>query len=395
MHAHPVLAARPWPWLALLQVCGWGWPALSLYPQGLPSPSPLWHGLRPGPHRVGVRVLNLVEPSLRSSDRRVVRVVLWYPAVAGSEPVIPLGAYLDLKPDTVPDPSIEAWLTGRDRESLGRQFFDADAPARHRALLQAPTAAVAGARAAEGRFPLVLHSLGRNGGQFQHTVLWEYLASHGFAVASVAQFGRDVARPAMDFSFEDLAIQRDDMRRALEALSRLPAIDSTRVGAIGHSSGAIIALWLAAGRPRIGAVVGLDGSINPIEGRDLYRRGLAGRVVTAPLLNICRWPHDEYVEYASRQHRGQLLRIGYQRAVHFDFQNWPAYLAFANSTEPSSARFRTVAEARRVFESTAEFTRLFLQAHLSHDPSAQATVTSAERVAELSSGLATLLVMSR
>ncbi len=152
---------------------------------------------------------------------------------------------------------------------------------------------------------------------------------------------------------------------------------------------------MAAANPNIRAVVGLDGSINRIEGRDIFTRGLAGHTVSAPFLNICRWPHDEYVEYISRYLRAPLVRIGYVRAVHFDFQNWPAYLAFANSSEPSSDKIRSVEEAKHVFESTAAFTRLFLEAHLMNDEAASAAVANPGRVAELSSGLATVRVVRR
>jgi hypothetical protein len=101
------------------------------------------------------------------------------------------------------------------------------------------------------------------------------------------------------------------------------------------------------------------------------------------------------VEYVSRYLRGQLVRIGYERAVHFDFQNWPAYLAFANSREPSSDRIRSVAEAKGVFESTAVFTRRFLEMHLMNDNGAGAALTTPAHVADVSSGLATVLVVRR
>jgi pimeloyl-ACP methyl ester carboxylesterase len=357
------------------------------------SVSPLWHDLKPGPHRVGVRVMNLIDASATQRAPRIVRVAVWYPAEPGTadHPLL-VGEYPGLVPDRVPDPALEQWHTARDRDSLSRQFFDAQAAVHQAELFRTPTMAVADAAATRGRFPLVLHSLGRNGGLYQHTILWEYLASHGFVVASVAQFGKDLANPGMDFTFADLSIQRADVERALEALGRLPNVDPARVGVMGHSSGAIVALWTAAAHSNVAAVVGLDGSVNRSEGKDMFIRGLAGRPIAAPFLNICRWPHDEYVDYTSRHVRGQLARIGYTRAVHFDFQNWPAYLALMNSHEPASDKIRTVAEARQVFESTAVFARLFLEAQLTGNTAAGDTVTSNQRVAELSANLATLAV---
>lgn len=175
--------------------------------------SPLWHALKSGPHRVGFRVLNLVDSLPGSHSPRVVRVALWYPAVAGSSgAAMAFGKYLDVSPDAVPDQKVEAWHSQRNRESIGRQFFDSQAASHQTALLQAATVVVAGASPDRGSFPLVLHSLGRNGGQFQHTILWEYLASYGFVVASIAQFGRDLANAGMDFTLPDLRFQQADMQ---------------------------------------------------------------------------------------------------------------------------------------------------------------------------------------
>ncbi|HBG30828.1 MAG TPA: hypothetical protein DDW98_09390 [Gammaproteobacteria bacterium] len=364
--------------------------------QSASSDRPLWHSLQPGPHAIGFRLLNVEDPTRPGNPHRLVRLAIWYPAPAGQSATdMRFADYLEVAPDVSQDPGFESWMNAQDRESLSRQFFNPDSTVQQAALMSAPVPVYVAADPADGRFPLVLHSLGRNGNQYQHTILWEYLASHGFVVVSVAQFGRSLQDPWMDFNVRDLTIQLDDMRVALDALAELSFVDATRSAALGHSSGAIVALWLSTRDARVRAVVGLDGSVNRRENHREFRRGLDGRRVSAAFLNICRWPHDEYDERFAEHLLGPITRIGIEKAIHFDFQNWPAYQAFAGGTEPSSMAVRSVDSARIVFETTAIVTRLFLESHLQSDGQAQATLESEDAVADLSQGQATVTVQRR
>ena len=333
-------------------------------------PYPLWHQLEPGSDAVGFKLLHVVSET-ESGGRRVVRIGLWYPATAqSSDRTMNHGDYVKMSPKVVEDDAFETFMNKEDRKSQGRQFFDENAERHQESLESARVAAIHHARMKVGRFPLVIHSLGRNGNLFQHTILWEYLASHGFVTAAIGQFGKDLEDPWMDFNVEDLQYQLNDMRIVLDDLSSRHFVDSTKIGAIGHSSGAVLALWLAADRPEIKAVIGLDGSINRLEGKEVFESGLGNKSVTSAFLNICRWPHDEYHDGFMVNLKGDIIRIGFEKGIHFDFQNWPAYQAFAQASEPSSMAVRSLDEARDLFVSTANFTRLFLEQHLNGDRNA-------------------------
>ena len=375
--------------ISLLLLCA------GLQAQETDASRPLWRTLQPGPHAVGYRLLYNSDGAPSQNDR-VVRIALWYPAQtkSGSEPMV-FGDYLKIQPEMNPDPELERWMRARDTESLGRQFFDDKADSHQAALMAAPIPVMARAQVAEGSFPLIVHSLGRNGHQFQHTILWEYLASHGYAVVSVAQYGKNLKDPTMAFSVKDLAYQLQDMEQAVANLVQMPFIDGERIGLLGHSSGAVVALWHTAVESRVKAVVGLDGSVNRLENQKVLRGGLKDKRITKPFLNICRWPHDEYYDGWTPFLTEEITRVGYARAIHFDFQNWPAYQAFAGATEPSSMAIRPVSEAETVFVSTAQFTRLFLDAHLKSDPDAAATIRNAAQIASISQGLATLHLATR
>lgn len=360
--------------------------------QGFESSRPLWQLLQPGPYEIGFRVINHVDSS---RDERVVRLAVWYPAVASINPdEVMFGDYLVYTPPFVPDNEYEEFRNAADAESLSRQFFGDEAESHQVALMDAVIPVEFDAREVDEPFPLILHSLGRNGNQFQHTVLWEYLASHGYVVGVVAQFGLDMGTPEMEFEASDLQLQLEDMRSALRALSAHPQVDSTQVGIVGYSSGALVGLWLASQEPQVLGVIGLDGSINRAEGRELFLRVVGDSVVSAPFLNICRWPHDEYdSDRFAQPLEGDVIRIGYERAIHFDFQNWPSYQVFAGTEEARSLEIRSLDEARRLFESTALFTRLFLDANLKDDPAARRELLNSNAVFEGSGRTATLTVL--
>ncbi|NNF27348.1 MAG: hypothetical protein HKN73_09030 [Gemmatimonadetes bacterium] len=141
----------------------------------------------------------------------------------------------------------------------------------------------------------------------------------------------------------------------------------------------------------------LEPGPHPVGFRVIHASGPAetevgGRLVTAPFLNVCRWPHDEYNDYFAEHLRGPLLRVGFEQAIHFDFQNWPAYQAFRGATEPSSMSIRSVEEARSIFQSTGVVTRLFLDSTLKLDPEAAGALRDPANIAELTGGLGTVAI---
>lgn len=353
---------------------------------------PLWRSLVQGEYSVGFKIINasVADDNVQS---RIVRIAMWYPAPSNNEvDRMEFKDYLEIQPDTIPDPAFEAWMNQRDRESLSRQFFDTEAESRQAALMRAPIPIQVHAPNEDGAFPLIVHSLGRNGNQFQHTILWEYLASHGYVVVSIGQYGKNQRDPTMAFSYKDLSYQLRDMQRSIAWLDQLSFVDTRKIGLLGHSSGAVVSLWLASRDIRVQAVVGLDGSMNRAENQKVLHKGMVEENRAIPILNICRWPHEEYFDDWTDLFQGEMTRVGYERAIHFDFQNWPAYQAFAGGQEPSSLTFRSLDEAETVFVSTTKITKLFLDAHIKSDAVAKKEIRNPESIRALSKGQASLNV---
>jgi predicted dienelactone hydrolase len=120
----------------------------------------------------------------------------------------------------------------------------------------------------EGRSPIVLVSPDSGASRYESSALFEQLASHGYVIASVGDEGDAAGVVA------DLAQRTADLTFVLNKLVALPAggvIDTLgthvridRIALIGRGAGAAAALELAAGEPRVNAVVAIaPGQLGP------------------------------------------------------------------------------------------------------------------------------------
>ena len=210
-----------------------------------------------GPYPVGTRTMEM-----KAGGRDVV-VTVWYPAAASHRP---FAAY-------------------RRREETTRQSSYQDVlPTNSR--LEAPVA--------DGRFPVLLFSPAWGGRRTQNTYLTEDLASHGYVVAAMDHPGnsgptayRDghVDQPATGDAMDFATLSLDEInaegakeveREATDEIGVLDALegmnqdrespfyqrlDTTRVGALGHSFGGAVGAEAAIEDGRIKAALDLDGSL--------------------------------------------------------------------------------------------------------------------------------------
>jgi dienelactone hydrolase len=190
---------------------------------------------QPGPHPVGHARIVIDD----ASGMRSLPVQLWYPAdpaeIAAADAGVPLEEF---------EPR------GPERELLAGLV--ADAPA---GCTRAQTRSAADAVPAEGTdpWPLVVFSHCHECVRFSLFSIAERLASHGFAVAAVDHVGNTLydaqAGNGVPLTSEFLAVRATDVARVLDVLldasaPELPAalagrFDAERVGAMGHSFGAV------------------------------------------------------------------------------------------------------------------------------------------------------------
>jgi tetratricopeptide (TPR) repeat protein len=213
-----------------------------------------------GTAHVGFRILELRDRSREffggdSYAARPLQVVVWYPARGGgaamrfAEYVAAQAGETDFAPSTA---RRDAALADFRRAAIANGAADADVGK----LLASPVRGRRDARPADGRHPLVLYAHNLTP---EKAVLGEYLASHGFVVASTPQLGsyeRD-----LDVGTTLVETEIRDLEAALAALAVDPMVDARKIGIIGMSFGALTALGFQMRHPSVAAVVSLDGGI--------------------------------------------------------------------------------------------------------------------------------------
>lgn len=340
--------------------------------------SPLWGDLEPGPYRVGFQVLYRLDGTRSYFSQpidqdgtaspiqgRPLRIMVWYPAGdRGAGSPMNFEDYLTVSPRSSHFAKWNEMLQARDMDTARRQFAHSNPDSLLDILKALPTAAHLDIPAAQGSFPLVMHSLGRNDYQAESTVLWEYLASHGYVVATVPQLGPDPLNNGLSFTLADLDLQLGDLAFTLNELRRFPNIDKERVVLMGHSSGGLVALMLAGTNRSVDAVVGLDASFVTHDGVDLLFGwpGFDRSRLRLPVLNCFSAFSEERVsftlldtlDYCDRVH------MGWDRGTHFDFQNWPLYSPLTGTEDPRGLGYRDVETGKQVYLSVCREVEGFL-----------------------------------
>ena len=249
------------------------------------EPPSLWGELEAGEWPIGFQVLQIVDPGRAIGDRRTstgdgaafvprpLQVSIWYPAGDGDGDPMRFRDYLRL---ALSERGTEPAATSRspqpaDDASIFCRFLMGDlcSPERSRAQLESlfseAVAARREARAAAGRFPLVLFAQGNSDAAFNHALLAELVASHGFIVATTPSPTRILARGDV---VEDGA---RDLERVLDALFDRPGVDRRRLALLGFSLGGNSVGKLLLRHPGFSAVVSLDSGFGSTFGTPALR----------------------------------------------------------------------------------------------------------------------------
>ncbi|MEW6209319.1 MAG: acyl-CoA thioester hydrolase/BAAT C-terminal domain-containing protein, partial [Acidobacteriota bacterium] len=317
--------------------------------------------LETGPYAVGFRVLYRMDNSRsyfpqsaidRGASRgRPIRIMVWYPA-RKMRAALPMrfSDYVMVEPT---DSRFAAWnktRQARDLQTTRNQFAQPDSAPLVDKLMSARVAAFLNAPTAKGSFPLLMHSVGLNDHQAASTVLWEYLASYGYVIATVPQLGADLLKPRLAFTAADIRVQCEDLQFAMAEMFSFPNVDAGRVALMGHSAGAVVAFLIAEKNKNVDAVVSLDGSINTEDGRAvLDAAGFDASRFRASLLNIYRANDTHALDFKVNSLRyADRYNIAVDPQItHFDFGNWPMYSIFTDVEDPRGKSFRSSQVARQ------------------------------------------------
>lgn len=256
--------------------------------------APLWGGLTPGPYAVGYRWLCLqdaarvYDPAYGAANAgktfRPILINLWYPARPG-EGATPLrhGEYLDLAATEASRQTFFERLIAFNREVIcyevmGKEPEELEPPEREalEAFLETPTAAFPDAPAEPGTFPLVLNHPGLGGAFEDNSVLFEFLASHGYVVVNSAYPAEDAASVNINW---DLDRSVKDLDYLLHYVQGESGVDLQRIGVMGQSYGGQAAMaYRAENNSPVDAVVSFDATIEYVAPDDPVLARLKARL---------------------------------------------------------------------------------------------------------------------
>jgi dienelactone hydrolase len=260
--------------------------------------SPLWGGLQAGPYLPGFTTIETYDASrtfqrktdyfgnpLTGERARPIQVCIWYPARDTSgTPKMVYGEYNFAVPKD--DRFVDHLSHLQYREIRYLHVLLNNNRGLVQDLMNVRMCAVRDAEPEEGPFPLIVYHPNLLGSYSENAVLCEYLATHGFVVATTHSVGPGELNPAAnDAGLETLT---RDKEFVVSLMRDEPYADRERLAVMGFGYGGSTSLLMQMRNTDVDAVVSLEGSLVSGTRSELTRQIAfydAGEV-KVPLLNI-------------------------------------------------------------------------------------------------------------
>jgi tetratricopeptide (TPR) repeat protein len=185
------------------------------------------------------------------------RIYLWYPARVSSRSPLQFKDYVRLANDDFPP--VGKLPAGADL-SLPVALAKGLKRGQTGPLLESRVQAVRDAVASPGTFPVLVFGQGLYfESPLSNFILCEYLASHGYVVATAPLKGTRYR--LVNLNAEDLETQIRDMEFVLALAKAMKSVDSEKIGVIGYDLGGMSGLTMAMRNPGVGAFLSLDAGI--------------------------------------------------------------------------------------------------------------------------------------
>lgn len=329
--------------------------------------SPLWTTLTPGDFDVGFKVQYLIDTTrtMASTDSlphalngKPLRIKIYYPGLKDSSSIqLNFSDQINVFPKNPQLATYNAILNTRDRRLQG-QFSPASDSLKH-VLFRTLTMAYLDIPVAAGKFPLLIYELGLDDHQMENSVLWEYLASHGYVVAVLPCFGFNLENQYIPYTGEGALELYQDAVFTMNHMSQEAYVDQERIGAIGHSFGGIVAMLVASRHQEVKAIAALDASINNARALPILASlGLDSTALHIPVLNLYTKAHEKDLSFIQSLHT-PVYQVGFNKASHFDFQNFPLYAYITNKPDRRVVKRRSTEEGKDILLSTIKLTKHF------------------------------------
>jgi dienelactone hydrolase len=250
---------------------------------------PLWGLLAPEGYAVRLDTLMRRAPAKEgwAAAGRPVQITIWSPANARGT-LLTYRDYIALTANQATlAPATPATSAAAVQRLTSLMTANGSSAAAVEEWMNMPIAASWDAPRARGRFPLVIIAQGNYHSAYNQAVLGEYLASHGYVVATSPSPLALEETPDSSSLLTRARRQAADIEYAVAVMQALPDVDATRVGVVAHSFGARAAFVAIADGAPFRAFVSLDGGIGNKLGNDwLAGTPLDSVKLRIPLLHI-------------------------------------------------------------------------------------------------------------
>jgi hypothetical protein len=346
------------------------------------SPYPQWGNLEPGPYAVGVRVINTFDYSRtywpprdwRGQERpgesaRPMQIVIWYPVdpTTSAGGLMTYGDYLDFwatelgaRSDSLKAAKVREYRQGPFAPSFPNGIADAD----WARITGVRTAARDSAPPARARFPLLIQA--GIGGASAQSVMHEFLASHGYVIASVPFLNTSPAwHDRGEWTAAALDEEVRDIGFVLSQVRELEFVDRSKLAVIGMGAHAGLNFQMRTGL--LDAIAMLDVTFPESMRRLPYYDPAAVRIPILDLPNT-EYPRDDESILDSLRYSERFL-VRFRELPHVDFYQ------FTRVGRPERAREFVN------YETISRYALNFLDATLKNDSTARRTLLAGAEVA--------------
>ncbi len=238
-----------------------------------------------------------------------------------------------------------------------------DPPADGEKLLQSETFAAKDAPVASGSFPVIIYGAGGQGESFENSVMFEYLASHGYFVLASPAAGHTEHKTTVDAI--GLEAEARDMEFLIAQAQAFPEADVGNLGVMGWSWGGLSAMLVQVRNPNVDAVLSLDGSIASHEDKIQASPFFAPQRMRVPLMLMSTRDNAPRVEnFIKKVNYAETFLLNFNEISHSDFNSY-GFLARSVSASPVQADQRKM----QAYELICRYSLRFFDAFLKGDVS--------------------------
>jgi tetratricopeptide (TPR) repeat protein len=367
--------------------------------------SALWGKLTPGPHAVGFQIMFRRDSSrpykpkrdyqgnpIAGDRSRPIQISIWYPtSSAGTATQVTFQDYIyqTASEETGSEPTEQQKQSALN--AFKNQWVRQAADDNIRSALTTKTMAWRDAAPLKTHFPLILIApSSRLSSPVGIAILAEYLASHGYVVASSPGMG--LTSRQVSFNSVGTLTQMQDMQFILANLRSFPAVDPDKLAVIGFSFGGLAGSLLSMYNGDVDAFVSLEtAAANNYGYSVLFQNPLYDpSLLRVPVLHFTAQEVNEAsndsflrsIKYAP------LTQVKLKGMTPGDFSSFSMIVPMIPVPPPSEGQPR--ADNRIGYETICRYTTQFLNAHVKKDQQADAFLKRAPEQNGLPAGVAIL-----